>query len=96
MANSDIDAVYIASPNSLHVAHSKIFLNAGKTIHEKPVASHSRDVICLQELVKNKGDFPRGQYVHVSAYERVFEEARKIGNITMAKLIFFAKDPQSF
>ncbi|MCQ1059068.1 Gfo/Idh/MocA family protein [Photobacterium sp. DNB23_23_1] len=50
LANSDvIDAVYIASPNSLHAPQAKVFINAGKhVIGEKPLASNITEV---QELV---------------------------------------------
>ena len=46
MASSDyIDAVYIASPNSLHAEQSILFMNAGKhVLCEKPMASNSVEV----------------------------------------------------
>ena len=38
--SSDIDAVYIASPNSLHYEQSKVFLESGKhVICEKPIVT---------------------------------------------------------
>ncbi len=44
-ANPDIDAVYIASPNSLHASQAELFLNQGKhVIGEKPLASTIREV----------------------------------------------------
>ena len=52
MAASDaIDAVYIASPNKLHTAHARVFLEHGKhVICEKPLAAHADEVRALQAL----------------------------------------------
>ncbi|MEN9917739.1 MAG: hypothetical protein RL662_175 [Bacteroidota bacterium] len=46
MAQSEvIDAVYIASPNSLHASQSILFMNHGKhVLCEKPFASNAREV----------------------------------------------------
>lgn len=46
MAQSDtIDAVYIASPNSLHAAQAELFLRQGKhVLCEKPIAANSRQL----------------------------------------------------
>ena len=56
LANSDvIDAVYIASPNSLHAPQAKVFINAGKhVIGEKPLASNITEVQELIELAVEK------------------------------------------
>ena len=40
----DIDAVYIASPNALHIPYAKKMLAAGKhVLAEKPLASNARE-----------------------------------------------------
>jgi predicted dehydrogenase len=45
MAESDIDAVYIASPNSLHCSQSIFFMKHKKhVICEKPLASNCREL----------------------------------------------------
>lgn len=45
MAKSHIDAVYIASPNSLHMEQGILFMNHGKhVLCEKPLASNTREV----------------------------------------------------
>ncbi|MBM7662053.1 putative dehydrogenase [Bacillus mesophilus] len=51
MAKSDvIDAVYIASPNSLHKEHAIVFLNNGKhVLCEKPLASNVSET---KEMIK--------------------------------------------
>ncbi|HHX24159.1 MAG TPA: Gfo/Idh/MocA family oxidoreductase [Thermoanaerobacterales bacterium] len=54
MARSpEIDAVYIASPNSLHSEQSILFLNNRKhVLCEKPLASNSREVINMIKAAK--------------------------------------------
>ncbi len=55
MAKSDvIDAVYIASPNSLHAPQSILFLNNKKhVLCEKPMASNKREVMAMIDAAKN-------------------------------------------
>jgi scyllo-inositol 2-dehydrogenase (NADP+) len=57
MANSAlIDAVYIASPNSLHAEQSIIFMNAGKhVLCEKPMASNKHEVLQMVEAATRNG-----------------------------------------
>jgi scyllo-inositol 2-dehydrogenase (NADP+) len=57
MANSAlIDAVYIASPNSLHAEQSIIFMNAGKhVLCEKPMASNKHEVLQMVETATRNG-----------------------------------------
>lgn len=54
MAKSDlIDAVYIASPNSCHVEHTKLFLENKKSVLcEKPIASNLKELDKMIEVVK--------------------------------------------
>ncbi|MGF1758689.1 Gfo/Idh/MocA family oxidoreductase [Photobacterium sagamiensis] len=57
MAASDtIDAVYIASPNSLHASQAKLFIEHGKhVIGEKPLASNIHEVENIISLAQEKG-----------------------------------------
>ncbi|MCW7551101.1 Gfo/Idh/MocA family oxidoreductase [Endozoicomonas gorgoniicola] len=49
--NPDIDAVYIASPNSLHASQAELFLKQGKhVVGEKPLASNIDEVRHLIEI----------------------------------------------
>lgn len=49
-ANPLIDAVYIASPNSLHASQSILFMNHGKhVLCEKPLASNAREAKTMIE-----------------------------------------------
>lgn len=51
--SSVIDAVYIASPNSLHSQQSILFLNNGKhVLCEKPLASNSKEVMKMIKASK--------------------------------------------
>ena len=55
-AKSDIDAVYIASPNSLHYSQSKLMLENGKhVLCEKPITVLSEEFVELSELAESKG-----------------------------------------
>ena len=52
-ATDKIDAVYIASPNKLHIEQARVFLEHGKhVICEKPLSAHAKDVAELQALAK--------------------------------------------
>lgn len=54
MAKSDvIDAVYIASPNSLHAEQATLFMKHGKhVLCEKPIASHTRELEKMIQTAK--------------------------------------------
>jgi scyllo-inositol 2-dehydrogenase (NADP+) len=54
MAQSDeIDAVYIASPNSFHAEQAILLMNHGKhVICEKPIASHTAELQAMIEAAK--------------------------------------------
>ncbi|MBC8531664.1 Gfo/Idh/MocA family protein [Gehongia tenuis] len=54
-ASPEIDAVYIASPNALHYAHSRLFLEAGKhVLCEKPLTANSQQAEELMALARSK------------------------------------------
>jgi scyllo-inositol 2-dehydrogenase (NADP+) len=85
MANSDlIDAVYIASPNSLHASQAKTLMENGKhVLCEKAIASNSRE---LDDLIRTAKD---NQVVLMEAlkstlmpnFKAVQENLDKIGTI---------------
>ncbi|WP_042170895.1 Gfo/Idh/MocA family protein [Paenibacillus gorillae] len=54
MASSDlIDAIYIASPNSLHAQYAITFMKAGKhVLCEKPIASNTKELRQMIETAK--------------------------------------------
>ena len=54
-ASPSIDAVYIASPNHMHYAQSKVFLQHGKhVICEKPITVRPEELIELQALAESR------------------------------------------
>ncbi len=56
LASSDVDAVYVASPNKFHFDQAKILLNAGKhVICEKSVSAHPEEVEELVTLAEKNG-----------------------------------------
>lgn len=57
MAKSmDIDAVYIASPNSLHAGQAKVLMENGKhVLCEKPIASNAEEFKEMAETAKANG-----------------------------------------
>ena len=57
MAAADtIDMVYIASPNSCHIAQARLFLEQGKhVLCEKPLSAKPEEVAELQQLAAQKG-----------------------------------------
>ena len=57
-AHPDIDAIYIASPHTMHVEHIEQALTNGKHILcEKPIVTRSEDIIRLRELARQKDLF---------------------------------------
>ncbi len=54
----NVDAVYIATPNNLHVKHCEMALEAGKhVLCEKPFTTNTQDAKKLYALAKEKGLF---------------------------------------
>ncbi|TVY02961.1 Gfo/Idh/MocA family protein [Cohnella terricola] len=52
-ANTEMDGVYIASPNSLHMEQAIVCMNAGKhVLCEKPLASNAREVRRMIDAAK--------------------------------------------
>lgn len=54
VSSGEVDAVYIASPNSMHAEHAMICMNHGKhVICEKPMASNSREMRAMIEAARS-------------------------------------------
>lgn len=92
MAASDtFDAVYIASPNSLHFAHCKCFLEHGKhVICEKPLCAQSEKVEILQKLAEDKGVIflEAIMYMHLPQRAKLEQALEEIGGISLARIDF--------
>ncbi len=90
-AYEGIDAVYIASPNSLHYSQSKLFLQNGKhVLCEKPITVNPAEYEELTELAeKNKLIYLEALMIaHHPEREKMKRALEKIGNITTARLDF--------
>ncbi len=85
MAKSDvIDAVYIASPNSLHIQQAMLFLSHGKhVLVEKPAASNLSELKEATALAKKKGlVFMEGmKSLTMPAYLALKENLPRIGQV---------------
>ena len=91
LAESDVEAVYIASPNAFHARQTELMLSAGKhVICEKPVTVTPAELEYLQGVAEKNG------LVYVEAIMYMFNPVRdvlrnalsKIGVITSANLDF--------
>lgn len=96
IADPEINAVYIASPNSLHFAHAKQCLAGGKhVLLEKPATSTSKELDELFALAKFKNVFLLEAFRHI--YEPNFLiiqkalEERKLGSIFGATLNYASR-----
>ncbi len=91
LAKSDVDAVYIASPNSLHYEQSKLMLENGKhVICEKPITVEPEEFRELRALADKKGliYMEAIMYMHLPARKVLREWAAKLGEITTAQFDF--------
>jgi scyllo-inositol 2-dehydrogenase (NADP+) len=85
MANSDcIDAVYIASPNSLHASQAIIFMKKGKhVLCEKPMASNTKEVAEMQEVARQNNVvlMEAMKSTLTPAFRSIQEHLHKIGKV---------------
>ncbi len=90
-AESDIDAVYIASPNSLHYEQSKLMLEKGKhVLCEKPITITPDEFSELFSLAKEKKLVYTEaiMMMHAPHTEKIKNALGKIGKITTAHFDF--------
>lgn len=89
--SSEIDAVYVASPNSLHYEHCRILLSHGKhVICEKPLCAQAEKVWELQKTAKEQGVvfLEAIMFLHLPQRKLLEDALGQIGQITMAKIDF--------
>jgi predicted dehydrogenase len=87
----DIQAVYIASPNSLHFEQALLMLQHGKhVICEKPLASNGKQVELLyQAAIENKVIlFEAYMTVHLPNFLQVKNNLNKLGELRKAHLSY--------
>jgi len=90
-AAPDIEAVYIASPNSLHAAQSEALLRAGKhVLCEKPIVTRPDELERLQALAREKGlvYMEAIMYLCTPARQAVKAALPELGEITGAHFDF--------
>ena len=90
-AESDIDAVYIASPNLLHYSQSKLMLEHGKhVLCEKPITVSPEEFKELFELAQSKNLIYTEaiMMLHLPAKNELKNAIKKIGKVTSAHFDF--------
>ncbi len=90
-AKSNIDAVYIASPNSLHYSQSKLMLQNGKhVICEKPITVEPEEFCELRSLADSKNliYMEAIMYMHLPARKLLQNHINSLGEITTAHFDF--------
>lgn len=90
-AKSDIDAVYIASPNFLHYSQSKLMLENGKhVLCEKPITITPDEFRELSKLAKEKGLVYTEaiMMLHLSQRELIKSKLESLGKISTAHFDF--------
>ncbi len=91
LAKSDVDAVYIASPNSLHYEQSKLMLENGKhVICEKPITVEPEEFRELRALAQSKNlvYMEAIMYMHLPARGVLRKAIESLGEITTAHFDF--------
>ncbi|MDF2686922.1 MAG: oxidoreductase [Clostridia bacterium] len=82
MAESDIDAVYIASPNSMHCSQSMFFMNHKKhVICEKPLASNCKELDEMFRCAKDNNVLLMEAYKSalMPGFKAIREQLPKVG-----------------
>ncbi len=85
--DSDVEAVYIASPNSLHAPQTEMMLDAGKNVFcEKPLFDNSRITKRLIEKAEAKGLLLMEAYktAYMPEMKLIFDNIHKLGKVRSA------------
>ncbi len=89
---SDIDLVYIASPNALHYEQAKAVITAGKhVIVEKPVASNPTEFSDLQTALAQHPDvllFEAARHIHQPNFKKIKETMKTLPMLQGATLVY--------
>jgi len=91
LADTDLDFIYVASPNSLHYQWTKDALNAGRNvICEKPFVSKKSELDELVALAKEKELFLFEALTtpHLPNFRLIQEKIKEIGKISLVQLTF--------
>ena len=91
IARSGVDAVYIASPNSLHYEQAKLFLSHGKhVICEKPAVVRPEQLLELHDLAHENGlvFMEAIMMLHQPCLKTVKDALSRLGRIDTARFDF--------
>lgn len=91
LENTEIECIYIASPNSLHYTYAKAALQAGKhVICEKPFTSTMQETESLIALAKEQKKmlFEAIVTIHMPNYRMIKERLPELGKIRMVQCNF--------
>jgi predicted dehydrogenase len=89
--DDDVDAVYIASPNSLHAEQAIPLLRAGKhVLAEKPLGANAREVAAMAAAAQDSGRLLMEAYVapfepNVQALRNALPEVGVLRRVVLAK-----------
>ncbi|CAM3320841.1 Gfo/Idh/MocA family oxidoreductase [Pediococcus acidilactici] len=93
MVNDDeIDAVYIASPNSLHFAQAKQVLEADKVaVVEKPIVANPTEWMALDKILKAHPQaklFEAARHIHEPNFKTITQKIAEMDEIQGATLTY--------
>ena len=91
LARTDVEAVYVASPNALHTAQSRLLLEQGKhVICEKPLSAEPEELDALNDLARKKRlvYLEAIMMLHLPARAVLHRSLSRIGRIHTARLDF--------
>lgn len=89
--NSDIDVVYVASPNSMHYEQAVTLMNAGKhVIVEKPIFSNPREWTAAAQVAEDSKVFlfEAARHVHEENFKIVKKEVKSIESLQGATFAY--------
>lgn len=89
--NADVEAVYVASPNSLHYEQCKLLLKSGKhVLCEKPITVEPEELAELQALAAEQGKvyMEAIMYMYNPVRPKLKASMQALGNITSAHFDF--------
>ena len=89
--NADVEAVYVASPNSLHYEQCKLLLKSGKhVLCEKPITVEPEELAELQALAAEQGKIYMEaiMYMYNPVRPKLKASMQALGNITSAHFDF--------
>lgn len=94
VSDSNVDAVYVASPNSLHYSQSKTILEAKKhVILEKPSTSTEAELDSLFKIAKQNSVFILEAFRHIQevnfhVLNKAINEEKRLGSLMGASLTY--------